>query len=90
MAKYLRIDPEHSDLTGSFRGASYALPADADVEAIAVQISEALANGDGLTIPLERLGGEAEARSFIIINGSLVRSVLIGETPEPAGPRWGA
>jgi hypothetical protein len=89
MAKYLRIDPEHSDLTGSFRGASYTLPEDADIESIADQVSEALANGDGLTIPLERIG-EAEARSYIVINGSLVRCVLIGETPERAGPRWGA
>ncbi|HEX4752886.1 MAG TPA: hypothetical protein VH268_08300 [Solirubrobacterales bacterium] len=53
-----------------------------DIEAAADEISEALANGNGLVLPLAPLNGSEETRAFVVINGSLVKHVLIGEAPD--------
>lgn len=87
---YLRIDPGQDPVSGRPSGPSYTLSSEFDLERYVDEIAAALANGHGLTLPLAPLEGSAETRAYVIINGSLVRQVLIGEAPdgepEPQSP----
>lgn len=87
MTTYLRIDPGEDPASGLPSGPTYVLPAGLDLERCADEISEALANGHGLALPLAPLSGSDETRAFVVINGSLVKHVLIGESPDGPSPQ---
>jgi hypothetical protein len=80
--KYLRLDPQGDPETGAPPGGLFRLPDDADLEQIADRVAEVLASGGSLTVGLDQLNGNPQTRSLLVINGSLVRQVLIGEAPE--------
>jgi hypothetical protein len=83
MAKYLRIDPSPDPDTGGLRGATYRLPADVDVRELARTLADSLAGGGSVFLPVE-LEDQPLSRSFIVINGSAVRHVLITDTADAA------
>jgi hypothetical protein len=80
--KYLRLDPHGDPVTGAPVGALYRLPDDTDLEEIADHVAEALASNGSVRVALGPVGKATQTRSVLVINGSLVRQVLVGEAPE--------
>jgi hypothetical protein len=83
MAKYLRIDPDLDAQSGRLTGANYRLPADTDINGLITDLVEILGHGGSLTVTVE-MSDDPRNVAFVVINGSTVRHVLVGETPEPA------
>lgn len=82
MAKYLRIDPDLDPESGALTGVNYRLPADTDLTGLLALLQETLRDGGSLTVTLE-MSDDPLNRAFVVINGSTVRQILVGETPEP-------
>ena len=82
MAKYLRIDPERDPQSGALTGVNYRLPADTDMSGLLVVLQEILRDGGSLTVTVE-MSDDPRNVAFVVVNGSTVRHLLVGETPEP-------
>ena len=80
--KYLRIDPDTDPATGKLTGANYRLPAETEIHMLLEDLVECLRDGGSLTVKVE-MSDDPRNAAFVIINGSTVRQVLVGETPEP-------
>jgi hypothetical protein len=83
VAKYLRIVPGKDSRAGMPGDTYYELPVDADLEEIAEQIGESLADGTSLLIPLDQINGHRAKSAYIVLNGSLTHHVVIGEIADP-------
>jgi hypothetical protein len=82
VGKFLRCDPGWDPTAHALTGASYRLPADTDLTALAAAIQHAMGEGNGLTVVVES-EDDPRSKHRVIINCATVHSVLLGETPEP-------
>jgi DNA-binding NarL/FixJ family response regulator len=63
----------------------YLLPEDTDVAALVESIAAAMQSGEVLSVSVS--AGEAESRLTLLLNGSVLESVLV-ETDDQPGKGW--
>ena len=81
MAKYLRVNPDYDYENDRLTGVNWRLPADVNLDVLADNVSEALRSGESVTVEVE-MSDTPLNRAYVVINGSLIASVVIAETPD--------